>query len=361
MAWLYKQPGSKKWWIGYRANGKLVRRSLGVTKKKDAQKELEKIDLMTKAHRVGRLQDELYRILTGTGSESVPIEDAVDDWLSACQGRLSDATIRSYTLEGTRLKRIFTGLHVAAITPQAIRAELDRFGSPPSGYNHRMRCWKAFFNHAVDNKLCGSNPVAPVKPKKVQPSRRRGFTPQEVSRALDHAPTDFWRWMILAGFFTGQRMGDLVTARWEDIDLRRKVWKIHQGKTARRVVIPLSKQVLDLLKTVKPKQSGWLWPEHAAHYKRVGASGFSGCFLNEILRPAGLVKKTQRTSRHGSRNEVSFHSLRFAFVSALRAAGVDQAAAQSLAGHATAAMSAHYTAIPMNQLRAAVDVLEIPQ
>jgi len=77
MAWLYKQPESKLWWIGYRANGKQVRRSLGTKNRKEAEKELAKVQVMFQAQKLGRLHEELYQSLTGTGSGSISINNLV--------------------------------------------------------------------------------------------------------------------------------------------------------------------------------------------------------------------------------------------------------------------------------------------
>lgn len=55
--------------------------------------------------------------------------------------------------------------------------------------------------------------------------------------------------------------------------------------------------------------------------------------------------------------ELSFHSLRHAFVSALANAGVSPDMRQALAGHSTAAMSENYTHRGLDPLRAAIALL----
>ena len=42
MAWIYTQPGSKNWFIGYRMNGRLVRTTLKTDDKQIAKRQLEK-------------------------------------------------------------------------------------------------------------------------------------------------------------------------------------------------------------------------------------------------------------------------------------------------------------------------------
>ena len=82
-----------------------------------------------------------------------------------------------------------------------------------------------------------------------------------------------------------------------------------------------------------------------------------------MLADAGLAEPPNKRStgkgRHAARevSELSFHCLRHAFVSILKATGASESVAMALAGHATKAMSAHYTSLDDATLRAAVDKL----
>ena len=55
MAWLYRQKGSKKWWLGYRLAGKQILRSTGTDDKAEAERQLAKVQAMFEAHRTDRL------------------------------------------------------------------------------------------------------------------------------------------------------------------------------------------------------------------------------------------------------------------------------------------------------------------
>ena len=82
-----------------------------------------------------------------------------------------------------------------------------------------------------------------------------------------------------------------------------------------------------------------------------------------MLADAGLAEPPNKRStgkgRHAARevSELSFHSLRHAFVSILKATGASQAVAMALAGHETKAISEHYTTLDDATLRAAVNKL----
>src|SRR5262249_38542264 len=49
-----------------------------------------------------------------------------------------------------------------------------------------------------------------------------------------------WRSLILFGLYTGQRLGDLVTLGWNNIDLERGEVRLVTGKTNRRMIIPMA-------------------------------------------------------------------------------------------------------------------------
>jgi site-specific recombinase XerD len=85
--------------------------------------------------------------------------------------------------------------------------------------------------------------------------------------------------------------------------------------------------------------------------------------FRSVLADAGLAERPNKRStgkgRHAARevSELSFHSLRHAFVSILKATGASQAVAMALAGHETKAISQHYTTLDDATLRAAVNKL----
>src|SRR5207237_1705207 len=83
------------------------------------------------------------------------------------------------------------------------------------------RILAAFFNYCLDNRLVQVNPVPRSKSLKLTKDSkaiRRAFTLEELKTLFSKAPNDFWRYMLLAGFYCGQRMGDLITLPWGAVD-----------------------------------------------------------------------------------------------------------------------------------------------
>src|SRR5437588_1619964 len=68
---------------------------------------------------------------------------------------------------------------------------------------------------------------------------RRPFTIDELKRILEVAD-DEWRGMILFGLYTGQRLGDIATLTWQNLDLQRAELRLVTTKTGRRQAIPIA-------------------------------------------------------------------------------------------------------------------------
>ena len=80
-------------------------------------------------------------------------------------------------------------------------------------------------------------------------------------------PPDFWRDFCASRaldeqgniaamivMLTAVRVGDVVSMKWDDVDLERNVWKFTVGKTKRVYRTPLPTLIIDLLRMMKDKR-----------------------------------------------------------------------------------------------------------
>ena len=77
----------------------------------------------------------------------------------------------------------------------------------------------------------------PGCPRSARP-RRRLFTPDQILKLLYAADRE-WRGMILAGYFTGARLGNLARLKWENIDLVERSFTFLQDKTDVKIKVPI--------------------------------------------------------------------------------------------------------------------------
>lgn len=377
MAWLYKQPGSAKWWIGWRVNGKQFLKSTGEADKSQAEKKLHELEFIERAKRDVRLTEAFVESFTAKPQKTVSLKGALEDWLAECKGATSPATWTKYDGISRELISFFSatekGPQLRDMTTEEIRSFLvnKRKTSAVSTVNLHRKILSSFFIRAIKNSVTRENPVLPIKPLKAsrdEQGSRRPFTLAEVKLMFEKAPTLFWRYMITGEFYTGWRMGDLITMPKGALDLKENSIRIKTRKTGAIVTIPISKafqKVINAVLAERPasKPHDPLWPEEAEKYEKQGAKWFSNQFRDEVLVPCGLaIARTHQKTKNGRANKrdletVSFHSLRHTFVSMLKATGGTQAVAKALAGHTSDLISDHYTTLPFETLNDAISKL----
>ncbi len=189
------------------------------------------------------------------------------------------------------------------------------------------RVLSGFFNYCVDNSELPISPVPSsraLKLNKDSKSARRAFTLRELKTIFDKCPNDFWKYMVLAGFYCGQRMGDLICLPWAAVDLEHKQVRLTQSKTGKAVVVPLRNELADLIAELKEKAgpvkpADAIWPEQCQRYQKFGAGGFSNEFYDEVLLPAGLVPKRPHTAikRDGTNRTAQGNVSQFSLLEAL--------------------------------------------
>jgi integrase len=240
--------------------------------------------------------------------------------------------------------------------------------------NHRILT--GFFSYCKNNDVVADSPMPSSNALKLNAetakSIRRAFTVVEIQTLLKKSPTNFWRYMILAGFYAGQRLGDLATLSWSAVDFQDNVIRLKQRKTGRPVTIPMHRELSDFLSHLRRnashvKAGDAIFPEAAERYIKHGAGMLSNEFYDECLVPCGLAtrrshKKIVNGDGHegnGSRevSALSFHCLRHSFVTLLKVTGASMPVARELAGHSSNEISDIYTHMPVQTLSAAVDRL----
>lgn len=371
MAWIYRRGG--KYWVGYRHNGKQVRRSTGTNDRQAAERELEAVKMMFSANAHGNLTEELFRLLTGKQRARVTLRAALRDWLLEAEGSASAATVDKYRLVARELEAFFNATDakplIADIDTEVLRGYLAdiRQRVSPQTTNKRLAFLVTFFNREVRNGRIQSNPATAIKQLKERGEpNRRAFTMEEIGLMLRKAPDPFWRYMITGGYLTGLRLGDLACLTWGNVDLAENVIRHRAAKTGRLVTIPMARRFRELVDARRAEADDiapdvHLWPKQAQAYLNGGSGMLSTQFSRLILSPSGLVS-TRPKQRQGDGNtrqgsELSFHSLRHSFVSLLKLTGGSSVIAKELAGHSSDAVSRLYTHLPIEALAEAVNNL----
>ena len=183
------------------------------------------------------------------------------------------------------------------------------------------------------------------------PSHRipKVLSPDEVAQLIDAASNLQARAILMLLYSTGVRRSELVRLRLEDIDSKRMVVHIRQGKGGKDRDVPLCAKLLETLreywKVKKPKT--WLFPAGIA---RRGGDHLSAKevwhICSEAARHAGLNKR------------VAPHMLRHSFATHLLENGADLPTIQILMGHADLEATSIYLHLSRRHLEKTINPLE---
>ena len=221
--------------------------------------------------------------------------------------------------------------------------------------NLSVKVVSAAFNAAVRQHLIESNPATALETLPVKSEEKGTFTPEQVSELVQTAEGD-WRGAILLGYYTAARLGDIANMQGSAVDLDRDLIRFTPTKTQKPVAIPLHSELKRELLKRPAIGKAFLFPSLAGRGTG-GKHGLSGQFA-AIMTKAGIKGKITQHAKGGrALSNLSFHSLRHSFNSALANAGVSQEIRQKLTGHASAEMNKLYTHHELEPLRAAIAAL----
>lgn len=355
MSSVHKRKNSKFYYGAFRDHtGALVYRSTKTTIKSEARQIAHEWETAAKRHateaQIRRVFNDIHHRVHGRPMARETVKEYLSRWLTAKTATLAPATYKSYLKSvndfvaflGPDAKKEMGDLTVADLA--AFRShELSR----TSAVSTRRRlcgilnaCRTAWKEGILTDDIASKLPSLPQKNKT---KNRRPFTKEELSQLLAVA-NDEWRGMIYAGFYTGQRLGDVAKFSWAQIDKDIQTLTIVTSKTGRDVHLPLPETWKVWLQS-RPKREGPIFPRANAAFKKAGGNSSPlSAQVTKMLKKAGLRKPVERTE--GQKrvvHELSFHCLRYNATTMLKEAGVQEALVRDIIGHESAAVSRSYT------------------
>jgi integrase/recombinase XerD len=159
------------------------------------------------------------------------------------------------------------------------------------------------------------------------------LSPEEVARLLDAAPGLKYKAALSVAYGAGLRAAEVVSLKINDIDSKRMVIRVEQGKGGKDRYVMLSPHLLDLLrawwKAARPQ--GWLFPG------RDRVQPMTTRQLNRACHAAAQMAEIDK--------RVSLHTLRHSFATHLLEQNIDVRVIQVLLGHAKLDTTALYTRV----------------
>jgi len=174
---------------------------------------------------------------------------------------------------------------------------------------------------------------------------------QEVTQFLAAIRRLKYRALFMTIYAAGLRVSEAVVLKVADIDSRRMILRVCQGKGKKDRYVMLSPKLLEVLraywKAYRPREWLFFGKDKARHLHR--QTVHLAC--QRITRRAGLTKR------------VSVHTLRHSFATHLLEAGTDLRTIQVLLGHRHPRTTALYTFVSLERVavtKSPLDLLEIP-
>lgn len=192
------------------------------------------------------------------------------------------------------------------------------------------------------------------------PAKERAFLDAaqlaKLLRAADNESADV-RAMLLLGFSTGLRFSELSALTWDDVNLSEGFVHVRRSQVYGHIdetkspssnrVVPLLPALVDALREhqawqkrncVRGLERGILFPSKAGTYRTAG-------MLRKPLRRCAVAAELPVTM-------LSSHVMRRTFNNLARTVA-DRIVLQSMTGHSTEAMSAHYSTVSLAEKKAA--------
>jgi integrase/recombinase XerD len=172
------------------------------------------------------------------------------------------------------------------------------------------------------------------------------LSPEEVARLLDAAPGPKYKAALSVAYGAGLRAAEVVSLKICDIDSKRMVIRVEQGKGRKDRYVMLSPYLLELLRAWyrAGRPHGWLFPG------RDRVQPITTRQLNRACHAAAHMAEINK--------RVSLHTLRHSFATHLLEQKIDIRVIQVLLGHAKLDSTALYTRVATKTIREVMSPLE---
>ena len=369
----------KTYWLRYTIAGKRVSQSLGTASRRDADTEAAKIMApITAADEaealravVGRLNvaEETAAKLADEANPPLTIAGA---WTAYAESEIrpqsGPVTMANY--EGhwgafcDWLKEHHPDIaYLRDVTPDMASAfvrHLSKQHYSGNRINKFSRFLKTFCRVLTKPARMKENPFADIAHRNHLPESKRSFTIEELKTIIEKA-TGEMKTLFMLGTFTGLRLADAATLRWDETDLARGIIRRIPRNTRRTgtaviIGIPaiLGAHLAELVRKgpfILPAIAKQSEADAPALSRRISAH-LQSCGVETVKPGTGFEivkgKDGKPVEKYTGKRAVvvaGFHSLRHTFVSLHAQAGTPQAVLMKLAGHGNPMMTEHYTHI----------------
>ena len=334
MASLYRRNDSKTWWIRFQHNGTRVQRSSGKSRKADA------LRFLAKAMEEERQRQE-------QGFTKVRFSVLCERYTELHLPVLKPRTRANYVTHLAAIKAHFgedryidevRKAHVAAFV-----SELKKGGLKTPTIRRYLATMSSAFSFAERSGWIIQNPILHLDKKAIPEAQpRTRFLSRDEYRRLLGASSSHLRPLIEMAVETGMRLEELLSLKWEQVDLDRREVRLVLTKSMRPRTVPLSDKAVAVLVagTRDHRASPYVFINSATgeRYRTIQRA------FRTVCRRAGL-------------EDLRFHDLRHTFASWAVQSGVDLYPLSRILGHSTLQMTTRYAHLSTSHLHQVIKTM----
>jgi integrase len=255
----------------------------------------------------------------------------------------------------------FGNVIVSQIKPADLenyQAKRKAAGYSESYIDQEVGAARTMIYKAFDNDLVGGDTLKAFKKvkkmlKRNGNARDRVLSYEEYERLIAALP-EHARAIVEMGLWTGMRRGEIVSLRWEQVDLENRMIRLGAGDTkeGKAKTIPISNKLLAVLMALPNRLRASDTDHHVFQYRGQSINGDIRSSLERACREAKIPYG--RNTKDG----FTFHDLRHSFITFARKADVARNVVMAITGHVANDMNFRYDTVDESDLLKAVDQIE---
>ena len=332
---VYKNKKDGAYWIDYRHLGKRYRKKVGSSKR---QAEIV----------YGKIKSQIAenKYLDVKKNQSITLPEFLNFYLRDCSCvNNKPSTHYRNTKIAENLKRHFGNIHLYEITD----IDVDNYkkarreaGIKLATINRELALLKGVLNKARQWKVL-QTPLPEIKLFKVDNTRVRYPTEEEYRRLVAISPEPL-KSIIIVAVNTGMRRGELLSLKWQDVDIKERIITLRDTKSKETRYVPVNNVVSDALIGMNAVQG--------CEYVFAGKEG------NSHISESYVSHLFEKVVKKAGIKDFRYHDLRHTFASWLVMKGIDLKTVQELLGHKTFNMTLRYSHLSPEHKKLAVEILE---
>jgi integrase/recombinase XerD len=219
---------------------------------------------------------------------------------------------------------------------------LAQSGAQAPIVNHTVSALRFFFRVTLKRHDIVEHTTFVRQPRKLPVV----LSPEQVARLLNAASGLKYKAALSVAYGAGLRAAEVVSLKVCDIDSKRMIIRVEQGKGRKDRNVMLSPSLLELLRTWwrTARPQGWLFP---------GRNPVQPMTTRQLNRACHAAAEAAGIERN-----VSLHTLRHSFATHLLEQNIDIRVIQVLLGHAKLDSTALYTRVATKTIQQVMSPLE---